>query len=107
MPVTIRNVSGIDTSSRKFHIDWYVQIGLGECKNKINAGFKTTNLCNNKQQSNTSPHNNRSVSIPVIQSPCLSTPVCTQSSLVFVERSVKKSLAFQRPNGHNRFDTNR
>ena len=47
-PVTIRNISGIDTS-RKFYVDWYVQVGLREHKNKINAvGFEPMNHGRNK-----------------------------------------------------------
>ncbi len=86
----------------------YLQIGLGECKSKINAlGFETMNLCNNKQQSNANPCNKRSVSISVILSPCLLAYVRAQSSLTFVQHSVLKSLAFERPNGHNHFDIDR
>ncbi len=47
-PVTIRNISGIDTS-RKFHVDWHVKVSLRESKNKNDAlGFESVDLGHNK-----------------------------------------------------------
>ncbi len=66
VPVPIRDINWIN-ACRKLHVSRYIQICLRKCNNKVDAfQFKTMNLGINKQKSNTSPCNKRSICVPVV-----------------------------------------